>query len=126
MLPSVRNNPGLAVFSERGYGSGISLSSAVSDYAILVFCCSALWRQNSQKNMVRMYSSGSFRFTGCHQYSSSDGDPAQPWLKRIFDLGTSCNRKEVKQIKYILLRLLWQRYWLFWQHLAVLLALFLL
>ena len=95
MLPFVRNNPGMVVFSERGCGSGIPLPSAVSDYTILVFDCSTLWWQNSQEKMARMYSSGSFRFTGSHQYSSSDRDSAQPLLKQMFDLDTPCIRKEV-------------------------------
>lgn len=86
MLSFVRNNPGVAVFSERECGSCIPFPSAVSDYTILVFCCSTLWRQNSQKKMVRMYSSGGFRFAGRHQYFSSDRDPANPRLKQVTEV----------------------------------------
>ena len=83
MLPSVRNNPGLAVFSERGYGSGISLPSAVSDYTLLVFGCNPLWQRDSQEQMVRICSDNRCRFVGSHQYSSSNRGFTQSRLKQM-------------------------------------------
>ena len=83
MLPFVRNNPGLAVFSERGCGRGIPLPSAVSDYTFLVFGCNPLWPRDSQEQMVRICSDNRCRFAGSHQYSSSDRGLTQPRLKQM-------------------------------------------